>query len=87
MLLPKIFENFVNGSPGTVMLRGIMEHALPAAEIDPRFTATAEQHYTREWLFAALVDRMGEVVCRRRPSVPAGYQADPDKFGVSLRAV
>ena len=87
MMLPKILERFVNGSPVTVMLRGILEHALPAAEIDQLFTATAEQQYTRELLFSSVVDLMGEVVCRIRPSVHAGYQAEPSKFGVSLRAV
>jgi hypothetical protein len=87
MMLPKVFENFVNGSPVTVMIRGIMEHALPAAEIDQLFTDTAEHQYTRELLFSSIVDVMGEVVCRIRPSIHAGYQADPAKFGVSLRAV
>lgn len=87
MMLPKVFENFVNGSPVSVMLRAVMEHALPAAEIDQLFTDTAEQQYTRELLFSALVDVMAEVVCRIRPSVHAGYQADPAKFGVSIRAV
>jgi Transposase DDE domain len=87
MMLPKVFENFVNGSPVSVMLRAIMEHALPAAEIDQLFTDTAEQQYTRELLFSSLVDLMAEVVCRIRPSVHAGYQAEPTKFGVSIRAV
>ena len=72
MMLPKVFENFVNGSPVSVMLRAILEHALPAAEIDQLFTDTAEQQYTRELLFSALVDVMAEVVCRIRPSVHAG---------------
>jgi hypothetical protein len=87
MMLPKVFERFVNGSPVTVMVRGVLEHALPAEEIDQLFADTAEQQYTRELLFSALVDLMGEVVCRIRPSVHAGYQADAAKFGVSLRAV
>jgi hypothetical protein len=87
MMLPKVFENFVNGSPVSVMLRAIVEHALPAAEIDRLFTDTAEQQYTRELLFSSLVDLMAEVVCRIRPSVHAGYRADPAKFGVSIRAV
>jgi hypothetical protein len=87
MMLSQVFENFVNGSPVSVMLRGIMEHALPAPEIDQLFTATAEQQYTRELLFSAIVDLMAEVVCRIRPSVHAAYQAEPDQFGVSLRAV
>jgi hypothetical protein len=87
MMLPKIFEKFVNGSPVSVMLQGVMEHALPAKEIDQLFTDTAEQQNTRELLFSSIVDVMGEVVCRIRPSIHAGYQAEPAKFGVSLRAV
>jgi len=87
MMLPKVFESFVNGSPVSVMLRAIMEHALPAPEIDQLFTDTAEQQYTRELLFSSLVDVMAEVVCRIRPSIHAGYQANPTKFGVSIRAV
>jgi hypothetical protein len=87
MLLPKVFEKFVNGSPVSVMLQGILEHALPAKEIDQLVTATAEQPYPRELVFASLVDLMGEVVCRIRPSIHAGYQAEPTKCGGSLRAV
>src|SRR5437588_853892 len=87
VILPKIFERFMNGSPVTVMLRGILEHALPAKDIDQLFTDTAEQQYTRELLFSSVVDLMGEVVCRIRPSVHASYQAEPSKLGVSLRAV
>ncbi len=87
MLLPQIFARFVDGSPVTVMLRGILEHALPAQEIDQLFTTAAEQQYTRELLFSSLVDLMGEGVCRIRPSVHAAYQAGPAKFGVSIRAV
>src|SRR6516165_1976079 len=87
MMLPKIFERFAEGSPVTVLLRGILEHALPAAEIDQLLAATAEQQYTRELLFSSVVDLMAEVVCRIRPSVHASYQAGPSKFGVSLRAV
>jgi hypothetical protein len=87
MMLPKVFEKFVDGSPVSVMLQAILEHALPAQEIDQLFTDTAEQQYTRQLLFSAIVDVMGEVVCRIRPSIHAGYQAEPAKFGVSIRAV
>ena len=59
MMLPKVFEKFVNGSPVSVMLQGILEHALPAKEIDQLFTDTAEQQYTRELLFSSIVDLMG----------------------------
>jgi hypothetical protein len=87
MMLQKVFDNFVNGSPVSVMLRGIMEYALPTKEIDQLFTDTAAQQYTRELLFSSLVDLMAEVVCRIRPSVHAAYQAAPGTFGVSVRAV
>jgi len=86
-MLQSIFDKFVNGSPVTVMLRGILEHALPAQEIDQLFTDTAEQQYTRELLFSSVVDLMCAVVCRIRPSVHAAYQAAPDPITVSLRAL
>jgi hypothetical protein len=86
-MLQAIFETFVQGSPVTVMLRGVLEHALPAKEIDQLFTDTAEQQYTRELLFSSVVDLMCVVVCRIRPSVHAAYQADQDQITVSLRAL
>ena len=86
-MLQSIFEKFVDGSPVTVMLRAIMEHALAAREVDQLFTDTAEQQYTRELLFSTVVDLMCEVVCRIRPSVHAAYQADQDRIPVSLRAL
>jgi hypothetical protein len=86
-MLPSIFDRFVNGSPVTVMLRGVLEHVLPSKEIDQLFTDTAEQQYTRELLFSSVVELMCAVVCRIRPSVHAAYQADPDRIGVSLRAL
>src|SRR5207302_1800926 len=86
-MLQSIFDKFVNGSPVTVMLRGLMEHALPAKEIDQLFIDTAEQQYTRELLFSSVVDLMCAVVCRIRPSLHAGYQAAREQFPVSVRAV
>src|SRR2546421_6560686 len=86
-MLQSIFDKFANGSPVTVMLRGVLEHALPAKEIDQLFTDTAEQQYTRELLFSSVVDLMCVVVCRIRPSVHAAYQADQDQITVSLRAL
>jgi hypothetical protein len=86
-MLQSIFEQFVNGSPVTVMLRGVLEHALPSQEIDQLFTDTAEQQYTRELLFSSIVDVMCAVVCRIRPSVHAAYQAKANEIPVSLRAL
>jgi len=86
-MLQSIFERFVNGSPVTVMLRGIMERALPATEIDQLFTDTAEQQYERTLLFSTMVDVMSQVVCRIRPSVHAAFQAEPGKIAVSVKAL
>lgn len=86
-MLQSIFEKFVNGSPVTVMLRAIMEHALPTKDIDQLFSDTAEQQYERALLFSSVVDIMCDVVCRIRPSVHAAYQAAPDKIAVSIRAL
>ena len=86
-MLQSIFDRFVNGSPVTVMLRGVLEHALPSREIDELFTDTAEQQYTRQLLFSSVVDLMCLVVCRIRASVHAAYQADPEQITVSLRAL
>src|SRR5262249_43223371 len=77
----------VNASPVTVMLRGVLEHALPSEGINQLFTDVAERQYTRELLFSSVVDLMCVVVCRIRPSVHAAYQANPEQIPVSLRAV
>lgn len=87
MLLGKIFERFVDDSPVTVMLRGTLDYALRADDLDDLFNRTAQQQYTRELLFSSVVDLLSLVVCRIRPSVHAAYQADPAKIGVSLRAL
>lgn len=87
MLLDPIFERFADASPITVMLRATLEHGLAPESLDQLFDATADQQYTRELLFSTLVDLMGSVVCRVRPSLHAAYQARPQPLNVSLKAV
>jgi IS4 transposase len=87
MVLGKIFDRFVDGSPVTVMLRGTLDYALRPDELDGLFSRAAQRQYTRELLFSAVVDLMSLVVCRVRPSVHAAYQADPGSIGVSVRAL
>jgi hypothetical protein len=84
MMLQPIFDKFVNGSPVSVMVRGILEHVLPAQEIDDLFKQTAERQYTKELLFSSVVELMSTVVCRMRPSVHAAYQAAEQPLGVSV---
>jgi hypothetical protein len=87
MLLDSIFERFVAESPVSVMLRGALEHGLAPEPLDQLFEATAHKQYTRELLFSSLVELMGLVVCRIRPSVHAAYQARAEPLTVSLKAV
>jgi len=87
MLLDPIFERFADASPVTVMLRATLEHGLAPQPLDQLFAATADQQYTRELLFSTLVDLMGSVVCRIRPSLHAAYQARSQPLPVSLKAV
>jgi len=87
MLLGKIFERFVEGSPLSVMLRGSLEFALQPALLDQLFQQTARQQYTHKLLFSTLVDLTSLVVCRIHRSHHAAYQADPAQVGVSLKAL
>ena len=87
MLLDPVFDRFASASPVTVMLRATLEHGLAPGPLDQLFDATARQQYTRELLFSTLVELMGSVVCRVRPSVHAAYQARPEPLPVTPRAV
>jgi hypothetical protein len=87
MLLGKIFERFMNGSPVTVMLRGTMEYALRPELLNQLFNDAARQQYTHKLLFSTLVDLTSLVVCRVHRSHNAAYQADAASVGVSLKAL
>jgi hypothetical protein len=55
MLLDTIFALFVKERPICVMARAVLERFLDAPRIDNLFARTAEQQYTRELMFSALV--------------------------------
>jgi hypothetical protein len=87
MLLGTIFEQFVKASPVSVLTRGLMERALAAPALDELFARTAEKQYTRDLLFSTCADLMAAVVCRVHPSLNAAYTADPERVGVSVKAL
>jgi IS4 transposase len=87
MLLGPVFERFVQKSPVSVMVEGVVRNALPAPVLDDLFERTADRQYTRELLFSSMVDLMGQVVCRVRKSVCAAYQAGVADIAVSLTAL
>ena len=86
-MLGAAFERFVQESPVTVMLRGVLERTLNADWLDAWFERTAQAQYTRELLFSTVFDLMLQVVCRVRRSVGAAYQAQGRRIPVSIQAL
>jgi hypothetical protein len=87
MMFSDLFERFVRETPETVMARAAMERALAPEALDALFAEHAEQQYTRDLLFSSIVDLMGVVVAKIRPSVHAAYQTVSDSLPVSMAAV
>jgi hypothetical protein len=87
MLLGKTFERFVEKSPASVMIRGVLEKALDPARVDALFEGTAKSQYTRDLFFSTLVRLMSEVVLGVAPSVRAAYLEAEEELPVSITAV
>jgi IS4 transposase len=87
MLLGNRFQTFVEGSPVSVMVRGVLERAFDPARLDSLFEKTAESGYTRDLLFSTAVRLMSEVVLGVSPSVHAAYQDASYSIPVSVVAV
>jgi hypothetical protein len=87
MLLDPVFERFVQGSPVSVMVRGTLEHALPAEALNALFERTAERQYTHELLFSSLVDLMSLVVCGIQPHIQAAFKGQAERIPVTLKSV
>lgn len=86
-MLGAIFERFIEQSPVSVMVRGLMEHVFAPDAMDELFEAIAQEQYTRELLFSDVVNLMSLVVCAIHPSVHAAYRAKAKDMTVSLSAV
>jgi hypothetical protein len=87
MLLGKRFQAFVEGSPVSVMIRGVLERGFDPQRLDAMFAKTAQSGYTRELLFSTTVRLMSEVVLGVSPSVHAAYQEDEASIPVTVTAV
>ena len=87
MLLNDVFERFVQDSPVSVMVRGLLENTLSPRFLDELFANAAELQYTRTLLFSSVVDLMGLVVNRIQPAVNSAYHARAKTIGVSLKSV
>lgn len=86
-MLSAVFERFVDESPLSVMVRGLMENLLSYQKIDKIFESHAKIQYTRELMFSSLVNLMSLVVCGIYPSVSSAYKAQAKQLNVSRTAV
>ena len=86
-MLSNIFKPFIEGSPLSVMMRGLVERLLNPEQMDQWFEQFAQEQYTRELLFSTVVSLMLEVVCGPRKSINAAYQAMKAAIPVSIQAV
>jgi IS4 transposase len=86
-MISAIFEQFVEASPISVMVRAIMERIFSADKLDELFEDSAEKQYTRELLFSSVVGVMSLVVSGIHPSVNAAYKALEKQIGVSKPAL
>jgi hypothetical protein len=87
MILSAVFERFVEESPVSVMARAVLENALSPTAVDALFEDVAERQYTRALLFSDVVDLLGVVVCKIRPSINAAYKKRAEALGVTRKAV
>lgn len=86
MLLSAPFEKFVEASPVSVMMRGIVENLFHPERLERLFEENAVTQYTRRLPFATVAEVMGEVVFNVNPSVGAALQDRVDTLPVSRRA-
>lgn len=87
MILGKVFERFARKSPVTVMLRGVLEHALPKWRIDELFREHAERQREDELLFSSVVSVLALAVAGMRKSVNAAYESCAEELTVSVHAL
>jgi hypothetical protein len=74
-MLDALFDAFVEHSPISVMMRGLMERVLQPEKLDGIFSRHGKLQYQRELMFSSLVNVMSLVVCGINPSVNAACKA------------
>ena len=87
MILGQVFERFVEESPVSVMVRGLLETILSPQKLDELFEQSTTTQYTKELLFSTVVEMMNTVVCGIRPSIHAAYQAQASEINVSVTSI
>ncbi len=83
MILGHVFERFIEESPVSVMVRGLLEAILSPQRLNELFEKNTTTQYTKELLFSTVVEMMNLVVCGIRPSIHAAYQASEINVSVT----
>ena len=86
-MINAIFSQFIEATPVTVMVRGIMERVFEPRALDELFEVHTLKQYTRELLFSNVVSLMSLVVSGIHPSVSAAYKALEKDLRVSRPAL
>jgi hypothetical protein len=86
-MLDQIFEQFARQAPVPVMMRAILENILSPTRLNAVFDDTAQQQYTRQLTFDAVVALLAEVVTKRQASVYQAYRARREQLAVSAKAL
>ncbi|MCC5654676.1 transposase [Nostoc sp. XA013] len=82
-----MFDAFVEASPVTVMMRGLMEHIFNSSRMNQLFETYSERQYSQELLFSTQVEMIRLVVCGMYPSVHTAYQKKAVEVNVSTTAL
>ena len=86
-MLGQVFRRYMEKSPVSVMVRGLLERALNPATLDAWYERVSDKQYTRPLLFSTVYDLLSQVVFKIKPSVHAAYQEKEEEIGVSVVAV
>jgi len=87
MEFTNVMKRFVDRSPACVMVRGTLENVVMPELLDGIFKETAQRQYCHELLFSSVVDLLAMVATGVRKSVNDAYQADKERFTVSVISV
>lgn len=82
-----VIERFSREAPVATMVRGLLANILSPHELDAIFRDTAERQYEDELLFSSVVELLGLVVTKAKPSLHAAYQTHRNKLGVSVQSL
>lgn len=87
MFAAEVFERLAKKHPEAVMVRAVMEQAMPPGFVDDVFKRTASAQYTRKLLFSTLVRLLSLVVCRVRSSMHACIVAMQGELCVTTKSI